>query len=80
MTNIKKTNDRCIKAFQLFKILINNIGKLIIPMPLTEEVMETQFYDKVDEYNTLEYTDKSYRKEGFKEKSDIIYKKNIYIL
>ena len=38
--------------------------------------METQFYDKVDEYNTLEYTDKSYRKEEFKEKSEIIY--NIY--
>ena len=47
------TGNRYIKAFQLFKILINNIGKLIIPMPLTEEVMETQFYDKVDEYNTL---------------------------
>ena len=58
----KKENDRFIKAFQLFKILINNVGKLIIPMSLTEEVMETQFYDKVDEYNTLEYTDKSYRK------------------
>ena len=43
-------------------------------MPLTEEVMETQLYDKVDEYNTFEYTDKSYRKGEFKEKSDIIYK------
>ena len=53
------TGNRYIKAFQLFKILINKIGKLVIPMPLTEEVMETQFYDKVDEYNTLEYTNKS---------------------
>ena len=67
------TGNRYIKAFQLFKILINNVGKLIIPMPLTEEVMETQFYDKVDEYNTLEYTDKSYRKEEVKEMSDIIW-------
>ena len=33
--------------------------------------METQFYDKVDEYNTLGYTDKSYRQEEFKEKLDI---------
>ena len=23
-------------------------------MPLTEEIMHTQFYDKVDEYNTLD--------------------------
>ena len=37
------TGNRYIKAFQLFEILINNIGKLIIPMPLTEEVMETHF-------------------------------------
>ena len=70
----KKENGRFLNSFQLFKILINNVGKLIIPMPLTEEVMETQFYDKVDEYNTLEYTDKSYRMEEFKQKSDIKYK------
>ena len=25
-------------------------------MPLTEEVVHTQFDDKVDEYNTLEHT------------------------
>ena len=35
------TGNRYIKSFQLFKILINNVGKLIIPMPLTEEVMDT---------------------------------------
>ena len=68
------SGKRYIKAFQLFKILINNVGKLIIPMPLTEEVMKTQFYDKVDEYNTLEYTDKSYRQEEFKEQLDIRWK------
>ena len=38
--------------------------------------METQFYDKVDEYNTLYYTNKSYRLDEFKQTSDIIY--NIY--
>ena len=32
---------------------MNNVGSLIVPMPLTEEVMRTQFYDKVDEYETL---------------------------
>ena len=54
-------NNRFIQAFQLFKILIDNVGDLIIPMPLTEEVMRTQFYDKVDTYETLEYTKHSYR-------------------
>ena len=38
--------------------------------------METQFYDKVNEYNTLEYTNKPYRLDEFKQKSDIKY--NIY--
>ena len=61
------TGKRSIKAFQLFKILINNIGSLIIPIPLTEEVMRTQFYDKVDEYKTLEYTEHSYRQDEFKQ-------------
>ena len=31
------------------KLLINKVGKLISPLTLTEEAMETQFYDKVDE-------------------------------
>ena len=59
----KKENGRFIKAFQLFKILMNNVGSLIVPMPLTEEVIRTQFYDKVDAYETLNYTNNSYRQE-----------------
>ena len=70
----KKCNDRFIKAFQLFKILISNVGKLITPMPLTEEVMRTQFYDKVNEYETLEYTKNSYRLEEYKENDKEHYK------
>jgi len=27
-------------------------------MELTDEVLNTQFYDKVDDYNTLEYNEK----------------------
>ena len=52
----KKFNDKCkkgsdifIKAFQVFKILIGTVDKLIIPMELTDEVLNTQFYDKVDD-------------------------------
>ena len=36
-------------------------------MPLTEEIMHTQFYDKADEYKTLDYTKTSYKQEEFKE-------------
>ena len=31
-------NDRFIKAFHLFKILMDNVDKLIIPMQLADEV------------------------------------------
>ena len=68
------SGNKFIKAFQLFKILINNIDKLIIPITLTEEVMRTQFYDKVDEYNTLEYTKQSYRLEKYEPKIKDSYK------
>ena len=64
-----RRTDRFIKAFHLFKILINNIGSLISPMPLTEEVMRTQFYDKVGNYETLEYTNQSYKQEEYTEKT-----------
>ena len=30
-------------------------------MSLTEEIMHTHFYDKVDEYNSLDYTNNYYR-------------------
>ena len=50
-----KTGKRFITAFQLFKILMDNIDSLITPMELTDEIMSTQFYDKVDAYKTLEY-------------------------
>ena len=48
---------------------MNNIDNVIITMPLTEEVMRTQFYDKFDDYQTLEYTDKSYKLEEYSEKN-----------
>ena len=69
-----KIGKQCMKAFQLFKILLNNIGNLIVPIPLTEEVMRTQFYDKVDEYKTLECTEHSYRQDEFKETNKDFYK------
>ena len=54
----KKGNDRYIKAFQVLKILIDTVDKLNIPMESTDEVINTQFYDKADKYETVQYNRK----------------------
>ena len=51
----KKGTDIFIKAFQVFRVLVDTVGKLIIPIELTDEVLNTQFYDKVEELKTLRY-------------------------
>ena len=43
-------------------------------MPLTEEMMHTQFHDKVGEYNTLYCTKHSYKQEKFEETVHDLYK------
>ena len=42
----KRGNGIFIKAFQVFKVLMENVDKLITPMEMTDEVLNTQFYDK----------------------------------
>ena len=42
---------------------MNNVDKLITPMDLTDELLNTQFYDKIEEYQTLEYNKKNCRLE-----------------
>ena len=51
----KKCNGIFIKAFQFLKMLMDNVDKLITPMELTDEVFNTQFYYKVNDYKTLRY-------------------------
>ena len=41
------------KSSQIFKMLMDNVGKLITPMELADEVLNTQLYAKVNVYNTL---------------------------
>ena len=48
------------------------VNELRIPMELTDEVFNAQFYDKVDGYKTLQYNGK-YRLEGYGEKCKIQY-------
>ena len=43
-------------------------------MPLTEEIMHTQSYDKVDEDNSLYYTNNYYKQDKFEETINDIYK------
>ena len=69
-----KTGKRFITAFQLFKILMDNTDSLIVPMELTDDIMSTQFYDQVVDYNTLEYNKKNCRLEEYKEKLKDHYK------
>ena len=46
---------------------MNNVDSLVIPMELADDIMNTQFYDKVDEYKTLYYKKKCIL-EGYVEK------------
>ena len=61
----KRGNDIFIKSFQLFKMLVGNVDKRITPMELTGEVLNTQFYDKVNDYKTLAYDKKNCRLETY---------------
>ena len=40
---------------QLFKVLMDSVDKLITPMGLADEVLNTQFYDTVNDCKTLEH-------------------------
>ena len=64
----KRGNDRVTKAFQILKALIEKVDKLITPMEMTDEVLNAQFYDKVDDYKTLEYNKKNCRLEEYVER------------
>ena len=44
-----------LKSFQSFKMLVDNVDKLVTPMELTDEVLNTQFYYKVNDCKTLGY-------------------------
>ena len=38
---------------------MNSVGKLINPMELTDELLNTQIYGKTEEFKTLEYNKKN---------------------
>ena len=53
MNEIKQAKS-LLQLFQLFNILMDSVGSLFPPMELTDNIMNTQFYDKVDDYKTLQ--------------------------
>ena len=56
---------------------MDNVDSLITPMELTDDIMNTQFYDKVDDYKTLEYNKKTCRLDTYEE--SITYYYNIVL-
>ena len=64
----KKSNNKFIDSFKLIKILLDNKDILLEPICYNEEIMNTQFYDKVTEYKTLEYPEPCVEYHSYKPK------------
>ena len=62
--------DRGISSFELFKSLLENQETLLKPIKFSAEICSTQYYDKVIEYDTLEYPIESVRPTTTQEDSD----------
>ena len=58
----KRSSERYIDAVQMFQISLANKYVLLEPINYNGDIMKTQFYDKVDTYDTLDYTEKSVKK------------------
>ena len=48
----RRTNERYIDPVKMFQILIANKDVLLEPINYNENILKTQFYDKVDTYDT----------------------------
>ena len=46
---------------------MNSVEQMIAPMDLTDELLNTPFYDEIEEYNTLYYNNKNCRLEEYEE-------------
>ena len=71
----KTSNDKFIDSFKLIKLLLDNKETLLEPIYYDEHIMDTQFYDKVTEYNTLEYPETCTTCQKYKAKEDTDYYK-----
>ena len=69
------TNKQFITSFELFKLLLDNKDTLLKPIYYDEEIMKTQFYDKVSEYKTLEYPNSCIKYQKYEPKPNNDYYK-----
>ena len=74
------SNQKYIDSFKVVKLLLENKDKLLEPIPYDENIMNTQFYDKVTTYNTLEYPRSCVKYHQYEPKDKIKYIKFILIL
>ena len=56
------TRERYIDAVKMFQILIASKDVRLEPMNYNEDIMKPQFYDKIDTYDTLDYTQQNVKK------------------
>jgi hypothetical protein len=71
----KTSNKEYIDSFKVVKILLENKDKLLNPIPSDERIMNTQFYDKVTEYKTLDYPEACVKYQHYEPKEKIQYYK-----
>ena len=64
----------------MFQILIANKDVLLAPINYNEDILKTQVYDKVDTYDTLDYTEKSVKNEHCQNRGNMDTTKCILIL
>ena len=51
----KKSNDRFIDSFEVVKLLIKYKDNLLTPITYTDNILKSQFIDKVEDYDDLSY-------------------------
>lgn len=70
----KRKSNRFIDSYKAIEILLENKNTHLEPVTVDDDIMNTPYYDKVNEYSTL-----SYNKSNVKEiKKETKEKKNIY--
>ena len=63
-----KKNTEFIHSYKLIKLLLANKDTLLKPICYDDNIMNTQFYDKVTEYKTLEYPNTCVKYQTYKPK------------
>ena len=66
----KKSNDRFIDSFSVIKSLYNNKTTLLKPITSCNEIYSTNYYDMINDIESLEYTEENVRPVVYEPKKD----------